>query len=282
MSHRRSTGWAAAPATPTTPAAATPAKPLRILIAAAGLWGIDLIFPTPVEWVAEYGKLIFLGIVVVKMAVMGVVLLAILLITREFGAEDLARVDLARGEHLEHAQAGLAGGLAELRQRLGRRRQRRGDEPVLVFEGAGRVVRPLAVVGPRRPLLGGAEALQGPTEQDRPPEPAPALASAFSVATACRKCGPKQMSHHVVQVAELLPGRKARDELHHPDVAAHPQRVAHIAAPKVDRVEPIQERLILRHRHQAVDALLSNAGFESLREGFRGRDPRVEALMRKR
>ena len=33
---------------------------------------------------------------------------------------------------------------------------------------------------------------------------------------------------------------------------------------------PLRDRDVLRHRHQAIDALLSNAGFEPLREGFRG------------
>lgn len=70
---------------------------VRTCIAAAGLFAIDLVFPTPVEWVAEYGKLVFLAIVAVKMVVMGVALLAILAITREFGPEDVARVRAVLG-----------------------------------------------------------------------------------------------------------------------------------------------------------------------------------------
>ncbi len=65
---------------------------VRILIATAVLVGLDMVVPTPVEWVAEYGKLMFLGIVACKMAVMGIVLLIVLAITREFGAEDIDRV----------------------------------------------------------------------------------------------------------------------------------------------------------------------------------------------
>ncbi len=69
----------------------------RVLVATAVLYGVDLVFPTPVEWVADYGKIVFLGIVGVKMAVMGVVLLVVLALTREFGAEDLDRVKAVIG-----------------------------------------------------------------------------------------------------------------------------------------------------------------------------------------
>jgi O-antigen/teichoic acid export membrane protein len=65
---------------------------IRILIATAVLYGFDLVVPTPVEWVAEYGKLVFLAIVAAKMAVMGILLLVVLAITREFGAEDVERL----------------------------------------------------------------------------------------------------------------------------------------------------------------------------------------------
>jgi O-antigen/teichoic acid export membrane protein len=65
---------------------------IRLLLATAVLYGVDMLVPTPVEWVAAYGKLIFLGIVAAKMALMGVILLAVLAITREFGAEDIERV----------------------------------------------------------------------------------------------------------------------------------------------------------------------------------------------
>lgn len=64
----------------------------RTLVAAAALYGVDLAFVTPVEWVADYGKLGFLGIVVGKMVVMGLVLLAVLAILREFTREDVKRV----------------------------------------------------------------------------------------------------------------------------------------------------------------------------------------------
>lgn len=65
---------------------------IRTLIATAVLFGVDMLLPTPVEWVAEYGKLIFLAIVAGKMAVMGIVLLVSLFVMREFTSEDLAKV----------------------------------------------------------------------------------------------------------------------------------------------------------------------------------------------
>lgn len=65
---------------------------LRILLATAVLFGVDFVVPTPIEWVAEYGKLVFLAIVAGKMVLMGIILLIVLFATREFGAEDLERV----------------------------------------------------------------------------------------------------------------------------------------------------------------------------------------------
>ncbi len=64
----------------------------RTLVAALALFAVDVVFVTPVEWVGDYGKLVFLGIVVGKMVVMGIVLLAVLALLREFGKEDVARV----------------------------------------------------------------------------------------------------------------------------------------------------------------------------------------------
>jgi hypothetical protein len=64
----------------------------RTLVAAVALYGVDLVFVTPVEWVGDYGKLVFLGIVVGKMVVMGIVLLAVLALLREFTAEDVRKV----------------------------------------------------------------------------------------------------------------------------------------------------------------------------------------------
>jgi O-antigen/teichoic acid export membrane protein len=65
---------------------------LRLIACAAVLFGVDLVFPSPVEWVESYGKIVFVGIVAAKMATMGIVLLASLFVMREFGAEDFDRV----------------------------------------------------------------------------------------------------------------------------------------------------------------------------------------------
>ena len=65
---------------------------IRTLLATAILVGVEKVLATPVEWVAEYGKIMFLAIIVAKMAVMGVVLLVSLFIMREFTADDLAKV----------------------------------------------------------------------------------------------------------------------------------------------------------------------------------------------
>lgn len=64
---------------------------LRLLIGAAVMWGISYVFPIPV-WAVEKGRIAILGMVVVRMAVMGISLLAVLAILREFTSEDLARV----------------------------------------------------------------------------------------------------------------------------------------------------------------------------------------------
>ena len=55
------------------------------------LYAVDMVFPSPVAWKAELGKIYFLGVVAAKMVVMGLALLATLVITREFGASDFAR-----------------------------------------------------------------------------------------------------------------------------------------------------------------------------------------------
>lgn len=70
---------------------------IRTLIATAILAGVDMVLPTPVEWVAEYGKLLFLVIVGAKMAGMGVVLVVSLALMREFTADDLAKVKRVLG-----------------------------------------------------------------------------------------------------------------------------------------------------------------------------------------
>lgn len=65
---------------------------VRVIFACVVLFGFDYLIPTPVEWVSEYGKLMYLGLVLAKMAAMGVILLIVLAVTREFGAEDWERV----------------------------------------------------------------------------------------------------------------------------------------------------------------------------------------------
>lgn len=65
---------------------------VRILIGTAVLYGLDMLIPTPVEWVAEWGKLKFLGLVLGKMTLMGIVFLIVLAVTKEFTSEDLAKV----------------------------------------------------------------------------------------------------------------------------------------------------------------------------------------------
>lgn len=64
---------------------------VRVSLAAASIYAFDWLAPTPVEWVGEWGKLVFLGIVLAKMCVMGLIMLTVLVVTREFGAEDLDR-----------------------------------------------------------------------------------------------------------------------------------------------------------------------------------------------
>lgn len=65
---------------------------IRIIVAAGILFGIDMIFPLPVAWVSEKGKLFYLAMVAVKMTVMGLALLATFVLTREFGKDDLDKV----------------------------------------------------------------------------------------------------------------------------------------------------------------------------------------------
>ena len=64
----------------------------RLLLAAGVLWGIDMAVPLGVELVTSQGKMVYLALVVAKMASMGVALLATLFLTREFTATDMARL----------------------------------------------------------------------------------------------------------------------------------------------------------------------------------------------
>ncbi len=65
---------------------------LRMGLVAVVLWGIDLLIELPVEMVAEYGNIPFLGLVVGKMTIMGVVALVVLFAAREFQATDWERL----------------------------------------------------------------------------------------------------------------------------------------------------------------------------------------------
>lgn len=76
---------------------------VRLLIGAGVLFGVDIIFPSPVVWVSEKGKLVYLAIVAVKMIVMGLALLASLALTREFGDKDLERVKAVIGRKKKKA-----------------------------------------------------------------------------------------------------------------------------------------------------------------------------------
>jgi|GEM_PF-378654 len=70
----------------------------RLLLASGLLYGVDQIGPDPVAYVKSLamggitGKLVMLGAVGAKMAIMGLVLLAVLVLTREFVASDFARL----------------------------------------------------------------------------------------------------------------------------------------------------------------------------------------------
>ena len=64
----------------------------RILLVTAVLWGINDLIALPVEMVVEYGKIVYLGMVVGKMTVMGVVALVVLFASREFTKTDMDRV----------------------------------------------------------------------------------------------------------------------------------------------------------------------------------------------
>lgn len=65
---------------------------IRIFVATAVMFGLDWVIPTPIEWVASYGKLTFLLIVLAKMVLLGLVFLAVLAIAREFTRDDFDKV----------------------------------------------------------------------------------------------------------------------------------------------------------------------------------------------
>lgn len=79
-------------------AAAPPMTVARILAALGALYGVDYLVQLPPSWVAEYGKIGYLGIVAGKMAAMGLLFLVVLFVLREFGEKDLNRVKAVIGK----------------------------------------------------------------------------------------------------------------------------------------------------------------------------------------
>lgn len=79
-------------------AGAPPMTVLRIAGALLAVAGVDYLIALPPAWVDEYGKLVYLGIVVAKMAAMGLIFLLVLFVLREFGEKDLARVKAVIGK----------------------------------------------------------------------------------------------------------------------------------------------------------------------------------------
>jgi O-antigen/teichoic acid export membrane protein len=83
-----------------------PAKTIaRLAIGAALLYALDQLIPSPVEWVAQYGKLKYLVAVTAKMAAMGVALLVTLAITGEVSAQDRARFMAVVGRRIKKPAA---------------------------------------------------------------------------------------------------------------------------------------------------------------------------------
>lgn len=65
---------------------------LRLGVGLAALAGLDHLLVVPMSWIAAHGKLVFLGAVAAKMALLGLVLLAILFALREFDEADRQRL----------------------------------------------------------------------------------------------------------------------------------------------------------------------------------------------
>lgn len=79
--------------------AGIPLATLGRVTAALGVLGaVGWAAKLPAEWVARYGKLVFLGMVGAKMAVMGVLFVGLLFAFREFGAQDMARLRAVLGK----------------------------------------------------------------------------------------------------------------------------------------------------------------------------------------
>lgn len=79
--------------------AGIPLATLARVTAALGVLGaVGWVAQLPAEWVARYGKLVFLGLVGAKMAVMGALFVGLLFAFREFGAQDMARLRAVIGK----------------------------------------------------------------------------------------------------------------------------------------------------------------------------------------
>jgi hypothetical protein len=62
------------------------------------LTGLDYVFVIPMGWIAEHGKLVYLGAVAGKMTVLGLVFLAAIFLLREFGESDWERLRAVIGK----------------------------------------------------------------------------------------------------------------------------------------------------------------------------------------
>ena len=63
----------------------------RLVLCAAALWGVDLLWSVPVELVVQKGKVYMLGMVMAKMITMGLTMIVVLAATLEFNKDDVAR-----------------------------------------------------------------------------------------------------------------------------------------------------------------------------------------------
>lgn len=70
---------------------------VRLCLAAGALFGVDMLWPLDPAMVVAQGKLLYLLLIVAKMAVMGVVMLVVLAATREFTARDINRFKAVLG-----------------------------------------------------------------------------------------------------------------------------------------------------------------------------------------
>jgi O-antigen/teichoic acid export membrane protein len=71
---------------------------LRLGAATAVIAAIDYVFVIPMMWIAEHGKLVYLGAVAGKMAVLGLAFLGVIFVLREFGEDDYDRLKAVIGK----------------------------------------------------------------------------------------------------------------------------------------------------------------------------------------